>query len=562
MLHMRWRFNPPQADLFQSIFSARKLISKSDQDLFLTPPQPELLTAGSVGISKKDLGAVTKILKCAAASQRPIIIYGDYDADGVTATGILYEALHQLEAKAYPFIPSRELHGYGLSLKGIQEALTLYCPPPITHRPLIITVDNGITAHETASYLKAQKLDLIITDHHQIGSTIPPCLHLVHTTQLSGAGIAWMLAKELLSTPGVKPACRRGREVHTPGVNELLDLAVIGTVADLMPVIGVNRSLVKYGLDALRQTQRPGLIALFKEAGIEIHALSTYHVGFIIAPRLNAMGRLKNALDSLRLLLTTNQLRAESLATELSSTNRDRQDLTQALIAKAHTLIPNPTQSILIIEHEDFHEGVIGLVAGKITEKYYRPSIVISKKDNISKASARSVSGVNIIELIRTQSHLLINAGGHPMAAGLSLSTDKIQLFKSSLETAANELIKPEQLEPYINIDSLIEFSQITDDLYRKLETLAPFGVGNPKPVFAAHQLKATDIRNIGSEGQHLKLIVKDDKGLAFTAVGFGMGDRVGELVSAKTFSLAFTIEENIWQSRRSLQLHLKDLSL
>jgi single-stranded-DNA-specific exonuclease len=543
-----------RSEIIRAVLTARGLTTQPAVDEFLKPPNPLTFEPETVGINVAGLEMAVSRINQALAGDQPILIYGDYDADGVTATGILWETLHAIGAKVYPFIPSRELHGYGLSLKGLTDALKNYCPPFTAHCPLVITVDNGITAHEPARYLEKRGIDLIITDHHQPGTPAPACYALVHTNQLSGAGIAWIFAKELISHRGL------GKPEVEKILTGTLDLAAIGTIADLMPLTGPNRGLAKFGLEVLAKTQRPGLLALFEEAGLDPQSLSAYHISYVIAPRLNAMGRLKHALDSLRLLLTQNPERARTLALELGTTNKERQDLTLQFIEQAKLMVGENKEPILIIDHKNFHEGVIGLVAGKLVESYYRPAIVISRHQEVSKGSARSIKGVNIIDLIRSHSDLLVNAGGHPMAAGFTIETGKINSFRLKLLEHAQTAIDKKLFSPSLNIDCQIEFSDITTELYNRLEDLKPFGIGNPKPIFAAENLKLVDLRTVGADNQHLKLLVQNNQGTTFPAIGFGLGGKIGDLINQTTVSLAFNLEENTWNHHRTLQLHVKDI--
>lgn len=526
-------------DIVAQLLKNRGITTKSARDVFLQPITPEKLSAKDVGIDRQQLDIGLARMQQAIKNGEVVVVYGDYDADGITATAILWEALHALGAKVIPFIPNRERHGYGLSVKGVDEVVR-------NHRPgLMITVDNGIVAHEAADYAKTKGVDLIITDHHQKAGTLPESLCVIHTDVVAGSGVAWFVAQALAPTAAAKS----------------LGLAAIGTVADILPLLGVNRSLVKFGLKQLQQQGRPGLAALLTQAGIEPGAeLSTYHINYVIAPRLNAMGRLEEAMDSLRLLCTTSKKRANELAQLLGNTNKARQDLTQELVAVGHDLVEDGSKEILIIEHDDFHEGVIGLVAGKLTEQYHRPSIVIAKHATVSKASARSVKGVNIIELIREFDDLLINAGGHPMAAGFTIATENIAAFKQALEQRAREAISADMLEQELTIDCQIELSDVSPDLYQKLQALKPFGMGNPQPTFGVEQARLVDVRAMGREQQHLKLRLQTDDGAAFSAVGFGMGDKLAELASAKKVNAAFTLNENVWNGKRELQLILKDI--
>lgn len=530
--------------IVDAVLTNRHIISDEQKEAFFNPPDPLLLSPESAHIDVKNLTRAIDRLKKAIEDKQPILIYGDYDADGMTATAILWEALMASGARAVPFIPNREHHGYGLSIKGLIDALKPFADK---HKPLVITVDNGIVAHEAATYLSDEGYELIITDHHQVSDTLPACSFLIHSTHISGSGVAWFVAKEL------SPESSK----HS------LELAAIGTVTDLLPLTGVNRAIVKHGLKRLSQTQRPGLKALFTEAGITtLENLDTYHIGYVIGPRLNAMGRLEDPMDSLRLLCTKSEEKAQKLAQTLGDTNKTRQDITLDFITLAEGLVTDPTAPLLIVAHEEFHEGVIGLVAGRLSEKYHRPSIVIALGAETSKASARSVPGINIIDLIRTQESFLINAGGHPGAAGFSLETSKVELFSAAMNVHAKDAINPDQLEKTLNIDCQINLSDVDWKLYEALEPLKPFGMQNHEPVFSVSNVKVISARIVGREYTHLSLKLQDRGGKYYSAIGFGLARLVEDPNKLESADLAFVLSRNDFNGSSSLQLRLKDISL
>lgn len=532
-----------QKEIINALFTTRGLTTATKKEAFLHPPSPQTLTPSKTGLDPKQLVSIAKRLQVATANKQPILIYGDYDADGITATAIIWETLNHIGAKAFPFIPNREAHGYGLSEKGLVSALDHYHLSQ--KNPLILTVDNGISAFKAAMSLQEQGIELIITDHHQLGKTLPPHSLLLHTTILSGAGVAWMLAKELDSS------CAQNT----------IDLVTIGTVADMMPLVGPNRSIVKFGLQALRNTKRPGLLALYQLAGVgSTQSLSTYHINFIIAPRLNAMGRLEHAIDSLRLICTPNQARALDLANLLSDTNKTRQDLTDEFILLANQNLTDPTQHVLVIDHTDFHEGVIGLVAGKLVETHARPAIVIARGQEVSKGSARSVTGINIIELIRRFETNLINAGGHPMAAGFTISTTNIKEFKSAIETEAKKTIDPSLLVHTLTIECQIKLADINQDLYALLQDFHPHGIANPTPIFSILNARLLSAKTVGRDHRHLKITIQDNQGNTFDGIGFNLGPKIGTLVTTPHADLAFCLEQNTFNGKTTLQLHLKDI--
>ncbi|MBL7150835.1 single-stranded-DNA-specific exonuclease RecJ [Candidatus Microgenomates bacterium] len=439
-------------EIIKIILNNRGLTTKKKIEDFLASPDPSHLTLKVLGISKRELNKAVKRIKKAIDNKESIIVYSDFDADGICGAAILWETLNSLSAKTMPYIPDRIKEGYGLSKTGIDKVLKEY------NASLIITVDQGITAKKEVKYAKKRGIDVIITDHHVLPKKPPKPLATIHTTSLSGAGVAWVLARHLTASQGKKISFKEVSKLSfgelASGNSDHLALAAIGTIADLIPLIGPSRSIVKYGLEELNQTKRIGLKALFKESGIEQGEIGTYHVGFIIAPRLNAMGRIVHAIDSLRLLCTRDRVQAKSLAQKLNQTNRERQKLMSETTNHAKELLKGQSlktkrtvleKRLIFLSHDSYHEGVIGLVAGKLVEKFYRPAIVVSQGEIYSKASARSINGFNIVEAIRSCSDLLVDCGGHPMAAGFTVETKHLEKVKSKLEKLAGQEISQEQ---------------------------------------------------------------------------------------------------------------------
>ena len=550
------------------VLENRGIKSSGQKEEFLSPVKPEKLTPKMVGMDEVEIKKAVKRIEKAIKDKELIIVYGDYDADGITGTAVLWETLYNLGAKALPFIPHRKKHGYGLSVEGVNELIQEDRPSGKlkgggSQKPgLIITVDNGIVAHDAADYVKEQGIDLIITDHHVMPKKLPEALAIVHTTELSGSGVAFVMAREVskkLQVTGYK-------------LQDMLELAAIGTIADMVALKGANRSIAKFGLEAIRKTRRPGLVALLEQSAIKQEDVDTYHINFVIAPRINAMGRLEHGLDSLRLLCTKDLKKAKDLAALVGDTNQTRQDLTQELVDLALGLVgKDPKDKLLIVEHEEFHEGVIGLVAGKLVETYYRPAIVIGRGEKVSKASARSVTGVNIIELIRSKETWLVNAGGHPMAAGFTVENEKLDQFKEELMKEAEDRIEAGLLERSLEIDAQIELSDISWELFNDLRQLEPFGMANARPVFAMKNVEPLEIMKIGQEGKHLKLIfpfnprvgTPETPGLGQTvlpALWFGWGSMADKL--SGNISLAFSIDENTWNGRTELQLRVRDITI
>jgi single-stranded-DNA-specific exonuclease len=569
--------------IVKALLENRGIKTKKEIDKFLDP-KLETVTIESVGIDKKQVKKTISRIKSAIKNKEQIVIFGDYDVDGICGTAILWETLNSMGAKVMPYIPHRIEEGYGLSIKGI-ENLKL----KIKNCGLIITVDNGIVASKAVNFANEQKIDVIITDHHvpPAGGSkkIPNALAIVHTTKLCGTGVAYLLAQELVRGPAASlppasaPSEASVRAVGSPssGVTPLaydhLALVALATVADLVPLKGANRTLLKFGLEGLRKTKRIGLLELFKESGLEKEKIGVYEIGHIIAPRLNAMGRLEYAMDSLRLICTNNQQRAAQLAILLGSTNKERQDLTSQMVLHAIEKVSTSSRSaglrgasktqkkLLFIADESYEQGVIGLVAGKLVEEFYRPAIVVSKGEKFSKASARSIKGFDMIEFIRSASEFLIDAGGHPMAAGFTVETTKLLKLQKVLEDKAELLLNKDLLTRSLKVDCEIPLSLIGLDLFSSLQKLSPFGMGNPEPTFVSKNVIIEDMRMVGMENKHIKFYLGDEKsGAKFGAIAFNMGDRINELHVGDKINIVYTIAKDDWNGNERLQLKIKDM--
>ncbi len=534
-------------EIIKILLTNRGLKTKKEIEEFLNPPLPSTLTAKSVGIKTDQLEKALKRIERAIKNKESIIVYSDYDADGVCGAAILWETLNNLGAKAMPYIPNRVDEGYGLSQKGIDAVKKDY------DAGLIITVDHGITAVEKVAYAQKLGMDVIITDHHVLPPKTPKALAIVHTLNLCGAGVAWFLSKELSKTSGLRP-------------KTYLDLVAMATIADMVPLTGANRILAKYGLEELRKTKRPGLEALIREAQINKETIGVYEVSHGLAPRLNAMGRLEQAMDSLRLLCTKDSRRAAELARHLNETNRTRQELMEQTLKHAKAKWETDglaTNKLIFICHESYQQGIIGLVAGKLVEEFYKPAIVVWRGEVFSKASARSVNGFNIIETIRKAQDLLIDAGGHPMAAGFTVETKNLEALQRKLTEIANQELNEEKLTRVLKIDEEIDFSDLNLELFNELEKFKPYGLGNPEPVFASRKVFAKDARVVGADGKHLKLILgQNSSNATLPAVAFGLGQLFSRLSPDKPIDVAYVLSLNTWNNHKNLELKIKDIKL
>lgn len=521
--------------LLKILLENRNIKTKKEQEEFLNPKLSDIC-AHSVEINKKELKKSAERIKEAIKRNEQIVVFGDYDVDGITGSAILWETLNILGAKVLPYIPNRIEEGYGLSIHGIENLLG-----KLTQIKLIITVDNGIVANEAVDFANQKGIDVIVTDHHLPSKKPPKAFSIVHTTKLCGAGVAWILTQEFKSK-----------------LNHL-ELVALATIADLVALKDASRTLVKFGLEELRNTKRIGLLELFKIAGLEKSSIGTYEISHIIAPRLNAMGRLDSAMDSLRLICTTNQTRAVELATKLSHTNLQRQAVTEEAVlhALSSLKVGKIDGKLIFVAHESYQQGIIGLVAGKLVEQYYLPSIVISKGQVYSKASARSISGFNIIEFIRSASEFLVDAGGHPMAAGFTVETAKIEIVQKKLEELAKKQITKKLLNQTLKIDCELPLMLISNQIYHTINRLAPYGMGNPVPTFISKDVQIESVKAVGNNSKHLKLRLQ-----GYDAIAFNMGDRFSQLKEGKKIDIVYTIDQNVWNGNKKLQLKIKDIKL
>jgi single-stranded-DNA-specific exonuclease len=526
----------------------RGLKTSKQKDEFVKPTKPENISLSELSMSKFQIEKTIARIKRAKKLKEKVVVYGDYDADGVCATAILWETLYMLKINVLPYIPERFSEGYGLNKESVEKL-----NKNDSKVKLIITVDNGIVANEAVDYANSIGIDIIITDHHEKGKILPKALSIIHTTKTSGAGVAWFFSNQLKKS---------FRFPDNKGNGNGLDLAAIGTISDQIPLLGVNRSLVKSGLEMLRKTKRKGLIKLFEEASIVKESITTYEVGFVIAPRINATGRLEHAIDSLRLLCTTSFDKAQQLAIHLGKINKERQLIVEEVIAHARELVRSQTLgNSIVIADENYHEGVIGLAASKLVEEFYRPAIVISKGAKVSKASARSISGFNIIKTIRKLEIFHLGGGGHPMAAGFSIKTKNIKRFREEFEKEASSLIGKELLIRRIKVDMKIDFNYLNWELAELLKLVNPVGIGNPTPTFVTTDIKILESKTVGSSSKHLKLKLQKG-GIVFDAIAFGMGDMSVKLTDGSKIDCVYSLEENTWNGHTTLQLKIRDMKI
>lgn len=492
-------------------------------------------------------------LQKAIRGHEPVCVWGDFDVDGQTSTTILHSTLLALGADVTYHIPIRAKESHGVNLPALAGI--------IDHgAKLILTCDTGVNAHEAVEYALSRGVEVIITDHHELPQTLPRAAALIDPkllpgdhplVSLSGSGVSYKLAEELLG--------RASSSSLT--ADDLLDLAALGLVADLAILTGDARYLVQRGLEALRTNRRLGLQVMLEMAGVDPRHLSEEHIGFTLGPRLNALGRLGDANPAVELLTTTDAGRARLIATQLEGLNTQRQLLTEQVTQAAEAqLRADPsllTQPVLVLAHPSWPGGVIGIAASRLVDRYHRPAILFSAPaGEPARGSARSIEGINITSAIAAQKDLLLNFGGHPMAAGLSLDAAKLPEFRARLAKTIQEMLGKVEREANLQVDAWLELPQADLELAEALDTLAPFGPGNEKLVLATRVLSIQSRAAIGRNQEHLRLTLSDEAGNIQTVLWW---NGAGETMPEGRFDLAYTLRTSDWQGRRAAQLELVD---
>jgi len=494
--------------------------------------------------------AVQRILY-ALEHKEPFAIYGDYDADGVTATALLVESFRSLGADVTGYIPNRFEEGYGLNKEALES---------LSERGmrLVITVDCGIRSFEEADHARTLGMDLIISDHHQPLSQVPSALAVINPKQtldpypekdLAGVGLAYKLVSALSQAmPGT-----------SLDPKSYLDLVALGTVADLAPLVGENRALVRQGLLRLRRPVRQGILSLIGVAGLQPQQINAGHIGFMLGPRLNAAGRLDSALDALNLLITSEPATAARLAQQLDNQNRERQQVTRQIQeqAQAMALAEEPDALLLFAAHPDFNPGVVGLAASRLTEMFYRPAIVAHLGDHFTRGSCRSIAEFHITEALDQCSDLLEHHGGHAAAAGFTVSNNNLPLLVERLKSIAASQLANLDLRPTQIADLEIPLSDLKPEILEYLEWLQPTGYGNPSVYFVSRDLRVKSCRQVGREGNHLKLTVSDER-ITYDAIAFNKGDWYENMPSR--IDLLYAFELNEYNGRAALQLNVRDI--
>ncbi len=514
--------------------------------------QQFLEAAPPLGTSAFNLRGISPALErinYAIQNQETIAIYGDYDADGVTATALLTLVLQSLGAAVRSYIPNRFDEGYGLNIEAIDNL----------HEQgvrLLITVDCGIRSIAEAEHARRLGLDLIISDHHYPAPEVPPAVALIDPklpgetypdTDLAGVGLAYKLASALLM------------DYPSITADDFLDLVALGTVADMAPLVGENRHLVRRGLSQLRPPQRQGVAALIGASGLTPASIDASHIGYILAPRLNAAGRLETALASLELLLTQDVNRAALLAQKLDNLNRERQQITRQIQEHAErlALAQDPETPLLFAAHPDYNPGVVGLAASRLVEQYYRPAIIAHIGPEYTRGSCRSIPEFHITQALDQCSDLLEHHVGHAAAAGFTVRNEQLPELIERLKTIASQQLSPAQLRPTQHADLEISLSDLKPDLLPLLESLQPTGYGNPQAKFVSRGLKVTRYQSVGKDNGHLRLSVTDGK-ITYDAIAFRQGHWFERM--PRYVDLLYTFEKNEFNGKTTLQLNVRDI--
>ncbi len=559
-MRMVWNIKNP-SPCAQKAFSSELKISEITAQLLLNRGIDNAREAGdflTCSLSSchdpfllKDMDKAVGRINKAIRGKEKILVYGDYDVDGITSVAMLKQAFANLGAIVETYIPNRLEEGYGLNINAIKKALK-------SGVSLIVTVDCGISSFKEIEYAKALKIDVIVTDHHEIvESRLPQAYAIINPLQkdcnypfkhLAGVGLAYKLIKALY-------------EGTSFFAEDFLDLVSLGTIADIVPLKGENRILAKHGLGEINKRSRKGLNALIEISGLNGKDVSSGHIGFMLGPRINAMGRVGSPQKALELLLTDDKQEAMRLARILDTENRNRQKIESGILEEALSKIEREVNfkhhKIIVLASEAWHAGVIGIVASKIADRFYRPTIMISLDGKYGKGSARSIERFNLFDVLMQCKDLLIGFGGHEGACGLTIEKNRLDEFRDKINIEAESYISKDVLSPQLDIDMEIPLNMLTEDVIDEIGGLAPFGEENPQPVFSSHNLIVKDgPRQIGKKG--FKMWVTDNN-ITCEAVNFGRN----EIPAPKTGSgvaLAYIPSINDWRGLQSIQLEIKDI--
>ena len=497
--------------------------------------------------------AVAAIEKALAAKE-PIVVYGDYDVDGITATSLLYRFLKKCDAQVSYYIPERQSEGYGLNAEALEHIIE-------QGAKLVITVDCGISSHDIVAGVK-DRLPMIITDHHNAPEIIPNSVAVINPKQpgclyedknLSGVGVAFKLCQALWL-----------KRTGQPYLDDL-DIVALGTVADVVPLIGENRVIVEAGLRKMNDAPNLGIAALIDVAGLNDKKITAGHIGFTLAPRLNAAGRVTHATRAVELLTTADPDTAQAVAEELQATNMERQAIERSIHEEARLDVVNQgdgADKVIVVAGEGWHPGVIGIVASRLVEEFYKPTMVISVHDGIGKGSCRSIENCNIYEALKSAEDLLLQFGGHHQAAGFSIDEANIPALRERLTQYCKEHLTDEDYVPIVDIDATMTADDVNIELIDQIGTLEPYGMGNSTPIFALPDVTVRDVYLMGHQKNHCKIILDGPGDTALDAIAWQGEAYHSEIYPGESVRVAFSLQKNEWQGRVTPQLIIQDISL
>jgi single-stranded-DNA-specific exonuclease len=563
---------PEYDPLISQLLSNRGIKTQEQIDEFFNPDYSQDLFDPYLF---RDMKKAIERIEQAVAKKERVAVYGDYDADGVTSTVILTSLFQKvLGLSGQVYIPDRKTEGYGLNKKAVGwlEKKNIQ---------LIVTCDCGVSNKEEIDYAKSKGIDTIVLDHHHLPYNFSDDYIIINAKrkddsypfkELAACGVAFKFAQAVFRSnllSKVKTIFHDNNSLALSFEKQLLDLVTLGTIADCVPLISENRTLMKYGFAILPKTERPGIKSLALSAGVDLKEADAYSVGFYLAPRINAAGRLDHANTAYKLLATESKDLAGSLSIQLESTNRQRQKLTDEIVNQAKAQIGDVSlKKVLFAEDKAWPLGVVGIVAGKICEEYFRPTLILSKGEKESSGSARSIPAFNIIEAISSCKNILLEYGGHCSAAGFSLENKCIGDFVKRLNKISEKDLSREDLIPQIKIDAELDLSKIDWKLNQMLQNFEPYGAENQKPVFCAKDVKINNVFSVGREGKHLKLKVSDSKTISslkskiFEVIGFNFGNKISKIKIGDKIDIAFEVDVNEWNGNKELQLKLVDVNI
>ncbi|HKP51793.1 MAG TPA: single-stranded-DNA-specific exonuclease RecJ [Chloroflexia bacterium] len=542
--------------LLVQLLANREVTELLDIEGFLKPlaidqyPDPHLMA----GVT----AAVDRICKAIERRER-VVVYGDFDCDGVTSTALLTTALRHFDLEVEPYVPNRVIEGYGLNANAVREIAARGVS-------LLITVDCGISGRSEVAEARKAGLDVIVTDHHHLPADLPEAAACINPKQkvegcdcyhdLAGVGVAYQLVRALVKRCG-KPDGLRNLD--------LLGLVAIGTVADVVPLKGANRSLVMHGLSALPRHSLPGLRTMLDNAGFKPDRMDTERIGFVIGPRLNAAGRMDDARIAYQLLLTADRYEASTLAQQLEAHNRRRQAVMNAIVEDARGRVRrmDPSVKMIVLSDRNWPSGVVGLVAGRLVEEFGRPAIVIEEGEEESRGSARSTPHFNVVESLTQVKDLLVRFGGHSAAAGFTLKTANIPELSLRLSQIADGQLQEEHLQPTLRAEAELPLTDVHDGTLDGINRLAPFGSGNPSPMFVSMGVRVLDVSTVGEGGSHLKLALANrDDGPAqeIIAMAYRQGYRADAIRRKPRIDIMYHIERHEWRGNVSIQLRVRDI--